>query len=728
MTGAVTATLLRPKRETIPSELKARNQWVAWRLELREDKPTKVPYYAPERKASSTDPGTWLSIDAAWMLYERGGFDGVGYVFGPDDPYCGIDLDGKDTDGLPREKQLAIATRFNSYTERSPGNAGLHIIVKGKLPAGGKKKGPLEVYDRARYFTVTGHVIEGASMVIEERQEAVDWLLATYFSQRRDTTSKTNGAAMDATDDELLARAFDAANGDKLRRLWNGDTTDYPSESEADLALASLLAFWAGPDAMKLETLMRRSGLTREKWDRPYGDGQTYLERVITKALSGRTEFYAAGNHANGGADRQASAPTPEPCWPTLAPEALHGLAGEIVNAIDPHTEADKVAVLVQFLAMFGCVIGRDLYFRVEWTRHPAKLFAVLVGDTSKGRKGTSTSTLKRIMEQVDPDFVSKRLKSGLSSGEGLIWNVRDPVYGPQKNRETGEVEEVMTDPGEADKRLLIVEPEFAQALKVMAREGNTLSTVIRQAFDDEPLTPLTKNNRITATGTHIAIIGHITKGELLRHLSETEMANGFCNRFIFLVVRRSKCLPNPAGLSVEQIDLLAQRLRDRIEQAHKTADAGPLQRDDEAERLWAEVYPALSDGKPGLTGAILGRGECHVMRLALTYALLAGANCIQTPHLLAALALWEYGEASARYIFGEATGDTVTDRILEGLRIHREMSESDILHRLFQRNVKAERIHTALSLLHRGKLISSRIEETQGRSRTLWRVTTLTI
>lgn len=432
------------------------------------------------------------------------------------------------------------------------------------------------------------------------------------------------------------------------------------------------------------------------------------------------------GWRTTNGADRQESALTAEPPWPTLAPEALQGLAGEIVRAIDPYTEADPVAVLVQFLAMFGCVIGRALHFLVEWTRHPAKLFIILVGDTSKGRKGTSQSTLRRIFGAVDPAFTAgraSRMKSGLSSGEGLIWHVRDPVYDTKKNREAGEDEEVMTDKGEADKRLLIVEPEFAQALKVMAREGNTLSTVIRQAFDDEPLTPLTKNNRITATGSHIAIIGHVTKAELLRYLSETEMANGFCNRFIFMIVRRSKCLPNPKGLSVEQIDLLARRLRDRIEQAHKTADAGPLQRDDKAERLWAEIYPSLSDGKPGLTGAILGRGEVHVMRLALAYALLDGASCIQTPHLLAALALWEWAEASARFIFGEATGDTVADRILEALKNHGPMTETEISD-LFQRNAKAGRIHRALGTLQRSRLIEGVIEETGGRKKTVWRAT----
>lgn len=414
------------------------------------------------------------------------------------------------------------------------------------------------------------------------------------------------------------------------------------------------------------------------------------------------------------------TAPPAEPSWPVLADEALHGLAGEVVAAIDPHTEADKVAVLAQFLTFFGCVVGREPHFLVEWTRHPAKLFMVLVGETSKARKGTSLSSLMRIVEAADPSI---RRLSGLSSGEGLIWQVRDPIYELKQDRKTKAVEQVLVDGGEEDKRLLIQEPEFAQALKLMAREGNILSPIIRQAFDDEILSPLTKHNRITATGSHIAIIGHITKAELLRHISETEMANGFCNRFIFLVVRRSKCLPNPKGLSLEQVEGLAKKLRKRIEQAHTTAARGPLTREEDAETSWAEVYPSLSDGTPGLTGAILGRGECHVMRLALTYALLDGATQIKTPHLKAAIALWDYAEASAQYIFGDATGDAVADRIVSALRTQGAMSETDISG-LFGGNKKASQIHQALHMLNRVGMIVSEVVKTDGRQKTVWRVT----
>jgi hypothetical protein len=285
-----------------------------------------------------------------------------------------------------------------------------------------------------------------------------------------------------------------------------------------------------------------------------------------------------------------------------------------------------------------------------------------------------------------------------------------------------------IVDEGVTDKRLIILEPELAQALKVMTREGNILSMIVRQAWDGETLSPLIKNNPITATGSHISIIGHITQDELLRHLGETEMANGFANRFIFLVVKRSKCLPNPKGVPAERIEELAKALKERIKQAKETANAGPLQRDDAAERLWEAVYPSLSDGKPGLIGAILGRAEAQVMRLALTYALLDGATCIQTPHLLAALALWEYAEASARYIFGTATGDGIADRILEALKTRGEMTETEISYDLFQRNVKAGRIHRALETLRRSRLIEGVIEETGGRKKTAWRATIKTI
>jgi hypothetical protein len=172
---------------------------------------------------------------------------------------------------------------------------------------------------------------------------------------------------------------------------------------------------------------------------------------------------------------------------PPLEPEALHGLAGEFIRTIEPYTEADPVAVLITFLLSFGNVIGRSAHFTVEETKHYLNLFAVLVGLSSKGRKGLSGSTAGYIFSRVDEEWSKTRKKSGLSSGEGLINEVRDERYEERPIKEHGRVtdyERVRVDEGVSDKRLLVFEEEFSQGLKTMVREGNILSSVIRQAWD----------------------------------------------------------------------------------------------------------------------------------------------------------------------------------------------------------------------------------------------------
>ena len=165
--------------------------------------------------------------------------------------------------------------------------------------------------------------------------------------------------------------------------------------------------------------------------------------------------------------------------WPTLDDEALYGLAGEFVTTIDPYTEADPVATLVNVLTGFGNCINATAHATVQHDKHPARLFVVQVGDTSKGRKGTSSSTPRHVFSLCDSDWSKYRVKSGLSSGEGLIYNVRDARYEQQPIKEKGRVidyQEVCVDAGESDKRLLIVESEFASVLTVANREGNTVS------------------------------------------------------------------------------------------------------------------------------------------------------------------------------------------------------------------------------------------------------------
>jgi hypothetical protein len=287
---------------------------------------------------------------------------------------------------------------------------------------------------------------------------------------------------------------------------------------------------------------------------------------------------------------------------------AYYGLAGDIVRRIEPHTEADPVALLVQLLVAFGNVTGRGAHAIADASWHFTNLIAVLVGETSKGRKGTAWAHVRRLFAFVDEGWL-KCIANGLSSGEGLIWAVRDPIEEKkpikEKGRHTGEYETVVVDHGVLDKRLLFFEGEFANVLKVMSREGNTISPVIRSAWDSGNLRTLTKNSPARATDAHISGIGHITREELRRLLTETESANGFGNRILWPAVRRSKCLPE-GGEPVPVADLV-QRLQEVVEFAK---DAGELKRSKAAQALWAQLYPELSEGKPGLLGAITARAE----------------------------------------------------------------------------------------------------------------------
>lgn len=408
--------------------------------------------------------------------------------------------------------------------------------------------------------------------------------------------------------------------------------------------------------------------------------------------------------------------------WPRpLTSEAYHGLLGEIVTTIEPHTEADKAAILFQILVAYGNVLNRRPHFRVEADIHALNLYVVLVGQTAKGRKGTSWGRVRQIFTMADPGWSSERIHSGLSSGEGLIWHVRDPIYKEEPIREKREVvgyQSVRVDPGVEDKRLLILESELALVLRILQRDGNTLSAVVRQAWDHGDLRVLTKNNPVTATGAHISIIGHITQDELRRYLDDTETANGFANRFLWICVRRSKCLPEGGSLQEEDLAPLVHRLKGAIYFGRST---GQIRLEEKARELWHELYPKLSTGHPGLLGNVTSRADPLVIRLSCLYALLDQSAHIRVEHLKAGAEVWRYALDSCRYIFRSALGDQVADRILATLRQHPEGVTRTAINGLFGNNRAGRDIERALDLLISAGLARQEEETTGGRPATRW-------
>jgi hypothetical protein len=313
---------------------------------------------------------------------------------------------------------------------------------------------------------------------------------------------------------------------------------------------------------------------------------------------------------------------------------------------------------------------------------------------------------------------------SGLSSGEGLVWQVRDPISKREPIRNGGRItgyQEVEVAPGVTDKRLLALEPEFASVLQVVGRSKNTLSSIIRQAWDSGTMRTLTKNNPATATNAHVSVIGHITRDELRRLITDVDLANGLANRFLWLAVRRSKCLPEGSDIQSVNFAPLICRLHSAVALARAT---GEVTRDGSARDLWREVYPSLSEGKPGLLGAATSRAEAQTMRLAMLYALLDESSVIRREHLSAALALWAYAEASARYIFGGAAEDPVAEAIDRALQDagERGLTRTEIYRDVFARNVDAARIAAALSSLSAaGKAACARDRGTGGRPAERW-------
>jgi 5S rRNA maturation endonuclease (ribonuclease M5) len=400
---------------------------------------------------------------------------------------------------------------------------------------------------------------------------------------------------------------------------------------------------------------------------------------------------------------------TPTP----LANDAYHGLLGRIVRAIEPHTESDPVAILIQLLVAVGNCIGRGPHFRVEATEHHAILFAVCVGDSSKARKGTSWGHVRRLVGMVDPDWAERCLANGLSSGEGVIHAIRDAIPRVSKNGETEVV-----DPGVADKRLLVVESEFASVLRVARRDGNTLTAIVRAAWDGDTLQTMTKNSPCKATRPYVSIIGHITRDDLLRYLDSTDLANGFANRVLWLQVRRSKELPNGGALDASTLAPLVEELRQVVAFARHDW-AVPIARDAEADAIWCSVYHALSEGRPGMCGAVLGRGEAQVVRLSLLYALLDRSPVIRAPHLRAALALWDYLDESAQAIFGGGLGDRVADELLRILRMTPEGMTRHELRREFSGHVRD--LGRALDMLARHRLAYAVQVPTDGRPAERW-------
>jgi hypothetical protein len=442
-------------------------------------------------------------------------------------------------------------------------------------------------------------------------------------------------------------------------------------------------------------------------------------ERVVSRVrewLDLRDEI-TKEQDADKGTDGNANAQIE---WPELQPTALHGLAGDFVRLVSPHSEADPVALLAQFLVAFGNIIGRGAHFTAEADKHFTNIFLVLVGATGAGRKGTSYGQVKLVFAGLDEVWERDCQAGGMSSGEGLIYHVRDavtkqkPIKAGGKSTGVNAVE--IVDQGVTDKRLMVFEGEFASVLRAQGRDGNTLSMVIRNLWDTGDARSLVKNAPLRTTGAHVSIIGHITRDELRSCLDAVESVNGYVNRFLWFCVKRDKFLPRGGRLSEEDFAPLKRSLRYALDFAR---EASEMTLDDDAWALWDKAYIRLETGRTGLLGKVTQRASPYVRRLACLYALLDCSAIVRLEHLQAALAFWQYAEDSARYIFGGRTGDRIADDVLRALReAGPDGLTQSAISDLFSRNRSKAAIDNALQLLLESGLARQGKDQTEGRGR----------
>jgi hypothetical protein len=266
------------------------------------------------------------------------------------------------------------------------------------------------------------------------------------------------------------------------------------------------------------------------------------------------------------------------------------------------------------------------------------------------------------------------------------------------------------------DKRLLIYEAEFSSVLKVTSREGNLLSEVLRKAWETGNLRNAVKTAPLKATGAHISLIGHVTSDELQKTLTANEASNGFANRILFACVKRHGRLPEGGSLDPVALERLRSQVRVAVQKAQKIT---AMRRDEPARQAWDAVWDALTEDRPGLVGSLLARSEAQVLRLSMVYALFDGSAVIRHDHLNAALALWQYIEASVGYIFGTSLGDVAADTVLAALEQARAgLSRNHLLTQTLHGHCRADELDRVLRLLQRLGLVTISQQKSGGRGR----------
>lgn len=390
--------------------------------------------------------------------------------------------------------------------------------------------------------------------------------------------------------------------------------------------------------------------------------------------------------------------------------KAYHGPIGSMVKQILPTTEASPAAILLQMLAMFGSIVGRGPHWRHEATKHHLNLYCCVVGPTAVGRKGTSWDYVEDVAWSLDPTW-SERVVSGITSGEKLVEMVAD-----ERRMPGGGVV-----PGVDDKRLMLLETEFARILAIFTRQGDSLSVYLRQFWERGNNGARSRGNDVTCTNAHVSLIAHVPPRELNTRLSLVDVANGLGNRFIWAWSIQSQELTSHVSFDWGNIRPMLADLKGAAQFARDDehwADT-PMYRNAQAEELWREASKALKQPRPGLLGDMLARARAQVMRMAAIYAVADRSRWIDVRHLEAALELWDYSVRSVDFIFGDRLADKDGEKLLAAIKAAGDagLTQYDVRRRVFSGHIPGPKLLDLLTRLSQAGLIHKSVDATKGRT-----------
>jgi len=690
-------------------------QWVCWRSEERDGKQTKVPYSPTTgRRASSTDPETWGRYPEAVRSCRERGYDGIGFVFTKDDPFCGVDLDRclDPETGEVEPWAQEIIEEMKSYAEISPSGIGVHIVVRATLPEGRNRKGRIEIYDRGRYFTMSGRHLEGTPRTIEERQEQLLDLRQRVLGEQPGANGPATlhpAVGTGLSDEEIITKAASADNGERFRRLWAGDTSGYERDdndghSEADLALCALLAFWTGPDPERIDRLFRQSGLYREKWERA-----DYRERTIARALEGKTEFYELGrtaplkdNSANSDIEEvEELAELPEAAsFPVDAlPEGCRRFVREAAASIG--CSPDLVAVPLLGLLSAGIGNSRQVQLKRGW-RESAALFAVVVAEPGDKKTPAQKSALAPVWRAQERFKREYRVRYEAYEEELRQWKAderaaaKEGEPAPPKPEEPVMRHAVVDDItverladilDETPRGVVSVQDELSGWVLAMNQYKAGGKGADRQfwlrVWSNAPVKVDRKSRKLPAIIPEpwVSVIGSI-QPEILPGL-DIGRNDGMMDRFLYSYPepRRTRHTDDEISAAAEHtvLELYGKLAELKMPESDGEPFPGTVPMTEEAWEVFKELADELSEeahalGFPRRLRGAWSKLEAYLARLSLILGLSRVVDSkereqVEPRDVLSASLLVDYFKAHARRVFAELRGSDPTDSLAAALR-----------------------------------------------------------